>query len=207
MKKSIIFFKIFKEFLEGIFLEVFRINRISLISYKIDKLFCFWTIRYHDKRKSVDTREDSCMQSHTYNSIESRIDFEGLLDGICCIICTPCHDPINIEGIILRFVSLSRMYEKYRIISFFDKIIIDFWNLIFVITEKSSSHRNTDTFFLWHFWNFFWNKKECNIMNLGTRNFQSIQKSSTFFISNDDKVSFLKKFSKHHFIFYLLYFE
>lgn len=99
------------------------------------------------------------------------------------------------------------MNEKYRIVSLLDEIVINLRDFIFIITEKSSAHRDTDTFFIWHFLDLLWNEEKCYIINLRARNLECIQKSSTLLVSDNDKISFLKKLSEHHLIFNLFHFE
>lgn len=99
------------------------------------------------------------------------------------------------------------MDEKYRIISFVHEVFVDEWDFDFRFPEKSTTHRNTDTFLFWFFLDLLGNQEKCNIRDLGTGNLEGLEKSCTLLISNDDKVSFLKQFPERHFVFYLLYFE
>jgi hypothetical protein len=155
----------------------------------------------------MDTCEDTSMESHPNHRIECWIELERLFYGVRGIIGTPGHEAFYIEGIILAFWSIGRMEEKYGIIPFFYEVIINFRDFFFIVSEKSSSYRESDSFFCGHFFCLFWYEEKCDIGYLRAWNLERFEESGTLTITHDDKISWLEELPEHHFIFHLFDFE
>jgi hypothetical protein len=96
------------------------------------------------------------------------------------------------------------MQEKYGIISFFDKIVIDLRDFILIISEKSSSDRYSHTLLLWHLIDLLRDSEKCEVRDMRAWDLECLEKSRTLLISYDDEVSFLEYFSEHHLMLHLL---
>jgi hypothetical protein len=157
----------------------------------------------------MSVSEDPRVEPHTDDGMECGIELQCLLDRGGCIIFLSLHHSTYIEEIILCFVSPSGVYEKYRIISMLDEIVIDLRDFSFIFPEEvTTAYRYTDAFLFWHLcWGWWRLIEKCDIWYLGAGDLEGFEESGTFFITDDDEVSLLEDIMELHFIFHLLYFE
>ena len=133
------FFEIFPEFREGFESDFMWRYRVSFVIYEIHEFISFWSVGDHDEWESMCDREDTRVESHTDDSIERWIEFQGLLDTARDIILSALHDATDEEEIILAFETFGRVHEEYRIVSLFDEIIIHFRDIAFILSEESTT--------------------------------------------------------------------
>jgi hypothetical protein len=207
LARFIVSFHVFPELHERFKDKSFWGHRISFIIDEIGHLICLRTIRDHEEWKSMDTGEYTSMESHPDDSMEGRVELHSLFDRIGSIISTTIHYTLDEESVILRLISFCRMEEKYRIIPLLDKIVIDLRNFILIISEESSSDRYAYSFLFWHLIDLLRDREKCKVWNMRTWNLESLEKSCTLLISDDDEVSLLKYFTQHHLMFHLLNLE
>lgn len=157
---------IFPHGLKNLKRQISRMDHISSIIEESYELLRLGPIRDHDMRNTMDTCQDSRVESHPNDRMKSRINFERRLDCPCSIVCLPCHDTLDIEYIILTLISTTTMDKKYWIISVCLKIFIDSRYLTLTFSEKSTPDRNPYSFLLWKFLDLLWYKEKCDIRNL-----------------------------------------
>lgn len=169
------------------------------------KIIGFWAIRNRKKWYIMNASEDPRMKSHSNNRMKTWKYLKCLTNTLRYIVCFPSHNLSDKKSIILSFFSISRKYQKNRIISQFNKAFIHKRNNRFIFTKKSSSNRDSYKFIISIFFDIcWWGMEKYNVLNLNRWEFKRIKKSLTLCISNQDKIPWPKKFSELHFILYFL---
>ena len=188
-----------------------KLIRLYIKMFSIQEAHELLTLRaigYMDAWCLMNTWKYSCMKSHCYTCIQKWKYIECLLDSFRNIICSPCHNLLDIETIILLDISIRWEYEKYRCISLTHEKIIYLWKCPLSSLKKSTSYRYSNSFFnSWKCLDAFIFIEKYDIIHNHTRHLKCLKKSLTPRITNNNKVTGNKKSLECKFVLYLGYLE